>query len=82
MIGAALLALAAPAAAGDVGPGLVTTEHTNGVTLGISGVAGLEFSLNVIPLDVVLEYRPRLLLIDEVDFDLVTFSGHVRYDFR
>ena len=64
-----------------VGLGLVTVDDYNSVTLGISGLAGLEFNLKVIPLDIVLEYRPRLLLIDTVDFDLVTFGGHVRYYF-
>lgn len=64
-----------------VGLGLETAGSYNSVTLGISGLAGLEFNLNVIPLDIVLEYRPRLLLIDIVDFELVTFGGHVRYYF-
>ena len=50
------------------------------ILLGASGVAGLEFNVRPVPLDVVLEYRPGLL-ISPFDLELVNFSGHVRYYF-
>lgn len=50
------------------------------VLIGVSGVAGLEFNLRPIPIDVVLEYRPGLRL-SPAGLDLVNFSGHIRYYF-
>ena len=49
--------------------------------VGVSGVAGLEFNFQPIPLDLVLEYRPGLIVVPGVDLDLVNFSGHIRYYF-
>lgn len=49
--------------------------------LGLSGVAGLEFLFNPIPIDFVVEYRPTLDVVPGVDLDLVNFSGHVRFYF-
>ena len=53
----------------------------DGVAIGVSGVAGLEFAIVPVPFDFVIEYRPTFLLIPQPAFDLVTFSGHLRYFF-
>jgi hypothetical protein len=49
--------------------------------LGVSGVLGLEFNFVPIPIDIVLEYRPGLLVLEHVDADLINFGGHIRYYF-
>ena len=51
--------------------------------LGAHAIAGLEFNLRVIPLDITLEYRPSLELVgpDGPDLVLVDFGGHVRWWF-
>ncbi len=73
-----------------VGPGLglgLATYDTAGgteswVAVSAGGVAGLEFNLEVIPLDIVLEYRPSLVLLPDLEFALVNFGGQVRYYFK
>lgn len=47
-----------------------------------AGVLGLEVNFNVIPIDIVLEYRPNLALSPDVELDFVDFSGHLRYYFQ
>lgn len=49
--------------------------------IGISGVAGLEFIVQPAPIDIVLEYRPTLIVEPGTDLELVNFSGHIRYYF-
>jgi hypothetical protein len=63
-----------------LGGGAVIVDG-GGLGLGASGVAGLEFLIQPIPLDVVLEYRPGLWIVPDVDLDLINFSGHIRYYF-
>lgn len=49
--------------------------------LAASFVLGLEFDLIPIPLDIVLEFRPGLLLVPYIDLDLVDFTAHIRVYF-
>ena len=63
-----------------VGAG-VGIRNDNSV-IAAAGVLGLEVNFNVIPVDIVLEYRPNLALSPDVDLELVDFSGHVRYYFQ
>lgn len=62
----------------------------NDLHFGIQGVAGIQFNLNVIPLDIVLEYRPNFHFAgpyygnnpnynDGFYFDPVSFGGHIRF---
>jgi hypothetical protein len=51
------------------------------VGIGASGVAGLEFCINPVPIDVVLEFRPGIVIVPEIGADIVNFSGHVRWYF-
>lgn len=53
----------------------------NYLGLGVAGIAGLEFNFNPVPIDVVLEYRPTLAVIPDIDLDLVGFSSHIRWYF-
>jgi hypothetical protein len=46
-----------------------------------AGVAGLEFALIPVPLDITLEYRPTIGITPNVGLDLVNFTGHIRWFF-
>jgi hypothetical protein len=58
-----------------------TLGVSNPTWLGASGVAGLEFDFQPVPIDLTLEYRPGVSILPGVGADLVNFSGHVRYHF-
>ncbi|MFO0746406.1 MAG: hypothetical protein U1F43_12130 [Myxococcota bacterium] len=47
----------------------------------IAFVLGLEFDFIPIPLDIVLEWRPGILLVPDTDFDAVDFTAHIRVYF-
>lgn len=49
--------------------------------VGASGVAGLEFNFHPVPIDLVLEYRPGVVVVPAFGAALVNFSGHIRYYF-
>lgn len=49
--------------------------------LAASFVLGLEFNFIPVPLDIVLEFRPGLLIVPDVDFDPVDFTAHIRVYF-
>ncbi len=63
-----------------LGAGVGLFEDTLG--LAVSGVVGLEFNFVPIPIDLVLEYRPGLLVVPDVGIELVDFSGHIRFYFQ
>lgn len=82
----------------NIGPGvsLAFTEDTDFWILGVSGVAGLEFLFNAVPIDFVIEYRPSIYLFDDsyyyydwdyrrgdsnIRLDLVNFGAHLRFFF-
>ena len=46
-----------------------------------SFVLGLEFNFIAIPLDIVVEYRPGLLLVPYVNFYPIDFTAHIRVYF-
>lgn len=56
-------------------------KGNGGVAVGGHGVLGLEVLFVPVPLDLVVEYRPGLLLVPGVGLDLVNFSGHLRFWF-
>ena len=65
----------------SVGPGVGLWAYDDQVALAAAGVVGLEACLLTFPLDVVVEYRPRMLLVPDVGFDWFSLSGHIRYYF-
>lgn len=65
----------------NVGAGPQLYLFANTLGLAATGVAGLEVNFQPVPIDVVIEYRPGILIIPVVGADLVNFSGHVRYYF-
>lgn len=67
--------------AGAVGPGVGLWLTDDRAALAASGAAGFEVNVSAVPIDLVVEYRPRLLVVPEVAFDFVNFSGHIRYVF-
>lgn len=62
-----------------LGAGVGVRNDNTGIAA--AGVLGLELNFTVIPIDLVLEYRPTLAIQPDVDLDLVDFSGHLRFYF-
>ena len=65
----------------SIGPGVALGLWDNGLAVGVSGVGGIEFMLNPVPLDFVLEWRPTVHVVPDVNLDLVRFTGHIRFYF-
>jgi len=67
----------------NIGPGAgLQIESENGIGIGLSGVAGLEFALTVIPVELVFEYRPYMQFGDEYfRLEFISFGGQLRYFF-
>lgn len=59
-----------------LGPGIGV--YSSNFALAGAGVLGLEGNFKPLPLDVVVEWRPTLLIVPDVHFEPVEFSGHVR----
>lgn len=59
-----------------LGPGVGL--HSDVFALAGAGIVGLELDFKVIPIDLVVEWRPTLLIVPDVHFKPVEFSGHVR----
>jgi len=64
----------------NIGPGVWTSIGSD-FWLGVNGVLGLEFNFIPVPIDLVIEYKPSLLLVDHIDFSAYSFCGHVRIYF-
>ena len=64
-----------------VGLGAFAGLGDRSVNLGVSAVGGLEFLLVPVPIDLVIEWRPSLLIVPSPRLALVGFTGHVRYYF-
>lgn len=62
-----------------LGAGVGVRDSNTGIAA--AGVLGLELNFTVIPIDLVLEYRPTLGISPDVDFEPVDFSGHLRFYF-
>lgn len=48
---------------------------------GAAFIAGLEFLFQPLPFDLVLEWRPGLYVLPDIDITLVNFGGHLRFYF-
>lgn len=44
-------------------------------------IAGLEFRFIPVPIDIVLEYRPALLIVPELALKVIDFTAHIRVYF-
>ncbi|MEZ4459594.1 MAG: hypothetical protein R3E66_07650 [bacterium] len=64
-----------------LGGGLGLSDYNNNIGAAAAGILGLEVLINVIPIDIVLEFRPNILVVPDVAFDLVDFTGHIRFYF-
>ncbi|MFT5585105.1 MAG: hypothetical protein ACI9VR_002693 [Cognaticolwellia sp.] len=51
----------------------------NFLALGAHGVIGLEFNIQPVPIDIVLEYKPSFRVYPDVEVDLYNFAGHIRF---
>jgi len=56
-------------------------HHDDGTAIAIAGVLGLEFNFIPIPIDIVLEWRPSILLIHHFGGNLIDFTAQIRYYF-
>ncbi len=61
----------------NIGPG-VNVGVGDATWLGVNGVLGLEFNFKPVPIDLVLEYRPGLQVIQDLNPDLIGFGAHIR----
>jgi len=64
-------------AGGGIG---VSNGHAQ-LAVAASFVLGLELRFIPAPLDLVIEYRPGLLIVPEANFDPVDFTAHLRFYF-
>lgn len=64
-----------------IGPGVGIGVSDNFFLAAVSAAPGLEFNFNPIPIDLVLEWRPTVVIVPDVDFDLIGFTGHIRFYF-
>lgn len=64
-----------------VGGALGVADGHSDLAVAAAGIVGLEFRLIPVPIDIVLEYRPGLLIIPDVAFDAVDFTAHIRFYF-
>ena len=64
-----------------VGIGL-TTLFASDFKLGVMGELGIEYSFPRTPVSVSLDYRPAIIVIEEMDFIYGNFGLNVRYRFK
>lgn len=64
-----------------VGGGLGVSDYRDETAAAIAGILGLELLINVIPIDIVLEFRPSVMIVPDIHFDLIDFTGHIRFYF-
>ncbi len=67
-----------------LGGGLATGGGGDDLSAAVSGVAGLQFNFGVLPglpFDLVIEWRPTLNIIQNVDLNLLGATGHLRIYF-
>ncbi len=65
----------------SIGPGIGTWLSDSYFALALSGAVGFEVNITAVPVDLVVEYRPRVLLVPDVAVDFYNLSGHFRYYF-
>jgi hypothetical protein len=63
------------------GVGLGLEDEFNNFGLGVSFVIGIEVNVDVVPIDIAVEYRPGLGFLPGFDLNLINFTGHIRYYF-
>ena len=65
----------------SIGAGLGLGIWDESIDVAVSGVLGLEFMFNPIPIDFVIEWRPTLYFIPYRARNFVDFTGHARFYF-
>ncbi len=66
---------------GGLGLSVFDSDFGDDLAISVQGVLGFEVNLVPIPLDIVIEYRPELQLVEDVEFDVFDLGAHVRYYF-
>jgi len=64
-----------------IGGALGVADGHSDLAIAAAGIVGLEFRIIPVPIDIVLEYRPGLLIVPDVAFDAVDFTAHIRFYF-
>lgn len=62
----------------NVGLGVNAVLADNTLGAGVHGVVGLELNLEIVPVDLVIEYRPGLRLLPATDPDFIGLGVHLR----
>lgn len=62
----------------NAGLGVSVGLGDNWFAAGAHGTLGLEFNINPVPIDVVLEYKPGITVVPGIGADLWNFGGHIR----
>lgn len=60
----------------------LTTLFASDFKLGVTGELGIEYGFPRTPLTVGLDYRPAIVIIEEMDFIYGNFGLNVRYRFK
>ena len=63
------------------GAGVGAVDFSDGPLVAGAFVLGLEFLISPVPMDVVIEYRPSILLVPKIGYDMLDFTGQVRWYF-
>ena len=69
------------ALAWNFGGGAALGLDSDGLGAMASFILGLELNFRVVPVDLVLEWRPGLQVAPDVDLKLTGFGGHLRFYF-
>lgn len=64
-----------------VGMGL-STLFAGDFKLGVAAEAGIEYAFPRTPISISLDYRPAIILVEEMDFAYANFGFNLRYIFR
>lgn len=62
----------------NIGFGPSLGVGNNDLAVAIHGTLGLEFNIQPVPIDIVLEYKPGIFVLPDVGADLWHFAGHIR----
>jgi len=65
-----------------VGGGAFGGDWDEELSLGLAGIAGIEYTLRDLPLNFSLDWKPMLNIYRNFEYDLVDFGVSVRYRFK
>lgn len=60
----------------------LSTLFASDFKLGVAGEAGIEYAFPRTPISIGIDYRPAIILVEEMDFAYANFGFNLRYIFR